>query len=430
MPASACLTKKPDHPLSAKFYRNAASLKCAKGENLFGARKAYQAGCDGSLAEACLNLGVMVAAGDGGREDDRSARGFYDKACSLGLAAGCYNLGQMQLRGEGGAVDVRAARQSFDAGCQGGLAPACRDLGMTLNRTDAGLPKPEAAIAAFGKACEGGEPDGCLYLGLMRGEGRGGPADPLAARTAFEAACQGRSGGGCYQLGHTLELGDGGPRDLVAARKAYQAGCEVDQANACLSLASMAQQGLGGGKDTKFARTLFQKYCSPGELAACRDLGDRYFPDLVKATEVQGVDGKAINIAWPSKGTATSREAELAKILDYLIAMDSRSWLLHSYSPGSVYNVEILNESKDKTSGLVFANFKYTDGSGAWVKAKIGKGGVSCLEFHDFAGQCRPVGSNPAVGMAMMAIVSAMLAPPCRDYVREGFFSDEIVTIC
>ena len=100
------------------------------------------------------------------------------------------------------------------------------------------------------------------------------------------------------------------------------------------------------------------------------------------------------------------------------------------FRSGSVYNVEILNESKDKTSGLVFANFYYTDGSGAWVKAKIGKGGVSCLEFHDFAGQCRPVGSNPAVGMAMMAIVSAMLAPPCRDYVREGLFSDEIVTIC
>ena len=408
----------------------AGSILYAKGEDLFGARKAYQTGCEGNLAEACLNLGVMVAAGDGGREDDRSARGIYDKACSLNLAAGCYNSAQLQLRGEGGAVDIRAARQGFDTACQRGLAQACRDLGLTLNRTDAGLPSPEGALLAFAKACDGGEPEGCLYLGLMREDGRGAPADPVAARRAFEAACQGRSGGGCYQLGHALELGESGPKDLVAARKAYQSGCQVDQADACLALVALVQQGQGGGKDAKLARTLFQKYCAPGELAACEDLGKRYFPDLLKLNAPLGADGAPVNIIWPSKGTTTSQEAELGRLLDYLIDMDSRYWLMRGYMVGSVFNVEILNESKDKSSGLVFANFFYTDGSSAWVKARIGKGGVSCLEFDDLAGQCRPIGANPAVGMAMMAFVSALLEPPCQDYVREGLFSDEIVTIC
>lgn len=301
---------------------------------------------------------------------------------------------------------------------------------MTLNRTDAGRSRPEAALAAFERACTGGEPDGCLYAGLMRVEGRGSPTDPVSAQKAFQAACHGRSGAGCYHFGRGLELGDGGLKDLVAARKAYESGCQVDQADACLSLMSLAQQGLGGNKDSKLARSIFQKYCATGEFAVCDDLGERFFPELLKSSQSQGGDVKPVTIAWPRKGTSTSRETELAKMFDYLIAVDSRSWLLHRYATDSVYNVEILNESKDRTSGLVFANFNYADGGGAWVKAKIGRGGVSCLEFHDFAGQCRPVGANPAVGMAMMAFVSAMLAPSCEKYVRGGFFSDEIVTVC
>ena len=53
------------------------------------AAKQWQKACDGDIAEACHNLGVLYALGKGTKQDNDSAKRYVFKACALGFQDGC-----------------------------------------------------------------------------------------------------------------------------------------------------------------------------------------------------------------------------------------------------------------------------------------------------------------------------------------------------
>jgi TPR repeat protein len=63
------------------------------GRGRAAARRAaalYQQACEGGVAQACADLGVLHRFGAGVGADEARARALLDRACRLGLAQGCF----------------------------------------------------------------------------------------------------------------------------------------------------------------------------------------------------------------------------------------------------------------------------------------------------------------------------------------------------
>src|SRR5205823_736049 len=80
-------------------------------------------------ADACTDLGLMVASGRGEKLDLVRAFALHSKACDAGSAAGCSNAAYALLDGDGAAIDEARAGKLLAQSCDGGISAACTSLG-------------------------------------------------------------------------------------------------------------------------------------------------------------------------------------------------------------------------------------------------------------------------------------------------------------
>lgn len=85
-----------------------------------------------------------------------------------------------------------------------------------------------------------------------------------------------------------------------------------------------------------------------------------------------------------------AQEAELNKLLNKVVARDSKSWFFNKYDYGSMTDSRVLRGSIKNGTLVVKAYYTYNGGSGGWVEAEIDEDGVQCLRYWDFPSACRP----------------------------------------
>lgn len=99
-------------------------------------------------------------------------------------------------------------------------------------------------------------------------------------------------------------------------------------------------------------------------------------------------------------------DSPLARKLDAVVQVDSRSWMMNRYDVGSMTNAEIVAQSKKAHTVTYRGNYTYNQGSPGWVEVKMKGDDIDCIEFWD-DGQCRPLGDS----VSMRVMQKAMTEP-------------------
>lgn len=97
------------------------------------------------------------------------------------------------------------------------------------------------------------------------------------------------------------------------------------------------------------------------------------------------------------------RNGPLARRLEALAEIDSRSWLVFAYTPGSMTNVrrESVRNARNYTA---VGNFRYADGRPGELRAQVSNGAFQCLQFSNELA-CRPLGNPPSRDIARDVVV-------------------------
>lgn len=96
--------------------------------------------------------------------------------------------------------------------------------------------------------------------------------------------------------------------------------------------------------------------------------------------------------AGPVVFRATTPMTELDAVMDRIITRDSWGWMFNRYDRGSVRNSRFARLS-DRTY-IVQSDYTYNGGRSGWVQLHVSDNRLVCVEYHDFAGQCRPIGAR------------------------------------
>jgi uncharacterized protein len=103
---------------------------------------------------------------------------------------------------------------------------------------------------------------------------------------------------------------------------------------------------------------------------------------------------------------AVSSMSEMDAVMDRIITRDSWGWMFNRYDRGSVRNTRV--EARDGRDRLVYGEYTYNGGTPGWVRLLIIDGHLACVEYHDFAGACRPVGARSyAYGITSRLLAAA-----------------------
>lgn len=114
--------------------------------------------------------------------------------------------------------------------------------------------------------------------------------------------------------------------------------------------------------------------------------------------------------AAPAEGTQLGG---LAATIDAVIRVDSNGWLMNRYDRGSVTNERILERSDDGRSLIAYGEYTYNSGQPGWIRIRMRGGEVECMEYWDFAGRCRPLGTaSYGAQLAIGLLAAAASAPP------------------
>jgi TPR repeat protein len=157
----------------------------AANQQLPEAIGAYRKAADKGSTSAMVELGVLLATGEGIAKDEGQARALFERAASAGNARGATNLAALG---------------------NGGGAPS----------------DPVKARTLLSKAAEANSAEAQYQLGLMMAEGVGGPKDDAAARALFEKAAAQSHPGALERMGAFAQSGRGGPQDASAAKVYYE----------------------------------------------------------------------------------------------------------------------------------------------------------------------------------------------------------------
>jgi hypothetical protein len=92
-----------------------------------------------------------------------------------------------------------------------------------------------------------------------------------------------------------------------------------------------------------------------------------------------------------SRGSQSTARRSLTAQVDEIIKLDSKSWQFKTYQPGSVSNLE----TRPMDAGfIVKAQFRYRDGQSGWVSLRVEGDIITCVEYSDTFGMCRPLGTG------------------------------------
>ena len=145
----------------------------------------------------------------------------YRKAADAGSSSAMVELGVLLANGQGAGKDEAAARKLFERAAKAG-----NPRGMTNEAAlsaDTGAPMdPGKKRALLAKAAAENSAEAQYQLGLMYANGIGGPKDDAAARALFEKAAAQGNAGALEWAGAFAESGRGGPEDKRAARSYYE----------------------------------------------------------------------------------------------------------------------------------------------------------------------------------------------------------------
>ncbi|MEM6681536.1 MAG: tetratricopeptide repeat protein [Pseudomonadota bacterium] len=234
----------------------------------------WQSACDGGVADACSNLGVLYRDGQGVSQDPDRAAMLHQRACDRGSMTGCTNLGEMYANGYGVSKDTVIAGELFQRACSGGVYFACHNLGVLyLAGEDVSLDVGRA-VMLFQQACDAEVLEACINLGLLYDGGHGVAQDPARAAVLYERACAAGNMAGCSNLGVSYEYGEGVSQDAARAVALYQEACDGGQMQACVFFADMLKSGDRVNKDIALARLLYERACAAEAPYACQKLED------------------------------------------------------------------------------------------------------------------------------------------------------------
>ena len=144
----------------------------------------------------------------------------------------------------------------------------------------------------------------------------------------------------------------------------------------------------------------------PDERAAREDLEARQRALQAAAPEpppaIRGTE--AGNLASSDGAGSTSSMGKIGKAppisavayFDSLIAEDAAGWVMNRYDRGSMRNMRVVDTANGGRTKTVYGEYSYNGGRNGWVKARFVGTRLECLEFWDFAGQCRPLGHSPS----------------------------------
>jgi len=160
----------------------------AASQQMPDAIAAWRRAADKGSTSAMVELGVLLATGQGVGKDEAQARALFERAAEAGNPRGVMNM--MALASISG----------------GSAAPA----------------DPAKARALLTRAAEGSSVEAQYQLGLMSADGIGGPQDDVAARAWFEKAAAQNHAGALERMGAFAQSGRGGPKDASAAKAYYE----------------------------------------------------------------------------------------------------------------------------------------------------------------------------------------------------------------
>ncbi len=186
-----------------------------------------------SSRRAMFALGRAHAAAGQSQE----AVAAFRKAADKGSTAAMVELGVMLANGNGVPKDEAQARKLFDRAAQAGDPRAVANL-MALGQKSgaAEASDPAKARAILQTAAERNSAEAQYQLGLMNEQGIGGPKDEAAARAMFERAAAQNHPDALERAGVYAERGLGGPQNKDAAKAYYEkaAGLGSEEAKAGL----------------------------------------------------------------------------------------------------------------------------------------------------------------------------------------------------
>ena len=233
----------------------------------FDALRSWKVAGEWGDAEACYQVGLLYARGEGVMRSVPDAVVWYRRAAEAGHAEAQYQLGLICLRGAelppasnasywhqvASGRDAELARQTLSALFPHGLAVE-KDL--------------DQAMHWMGAAAKSGVAEAQAMLGEMYRWGRGCPADYAQARIWYAAAAEKGIVGAEFGLGDIYYQGLGVDLDPTTAAQWYERAAAKGDARAQLALASMLRAGEGVPQDRERATDLFLKAAEQGELRA------------------------------------------------------------------------------------------------------------------------------------------------------------------
>ncbi len=227
--ALACL-------VGSKYLADASTTEGAPDTSNTQHRLEMEYACLSGQGEACLQVGLLVRAGDDGFPQDLArAVEAYSRGCNLGDSRSCNNLGDALSYGEGVDRDLERGVEAFDKSCHLGEALGCANLGFRFER-GLGVARDAAkARSLYRDACNVGSAYACLHVELAIADRGVHPKDSAAELERWSRACErGRDGRACAFLGLMYDDGpDGLARDEPKSQAAMARGCDLGEPRAC-----------------------------------------------------------------------------------------------------------------------------------------------------------------------------------------------------
>lgn len=233
----------------------------------------------GSVGPASRALGDLYRTADPQHRDPKSAEAAYQRAIELGDPWAMLQLGRMLAKGDGLAFDFNRAKGLFENAIEAGEPSfAWRFLGDLYLDAPADLRDPVKASAAYQNAADLGNAGAMIQLAsLYSGKDTGVPNDLERARKLLEdAVAAGEVATASLALGN-LYAGDTPIRDLGKAREAYERAADLGETSAMVALARMYENGEGVAADLDKAREYLERAVAAGAVStAALDLGSLY----------------------------------------------------------------------------------------------------------------------------------------------------------
>jgi len=106
-----------------------------------------------------------------------------------------------------------------------------------------------------------------------------------------------------------------------------------------------------------------------------------------------------------------ARSAPMTKLdqaVDKLVSFDSRTWAMNRYDYGSAHDSQLIDTSGAKYT--VSSQYTFNSGRPGWVRIRFDGKTPQCVEFWDFAGDCRAIGHSPGRSLLLGAVAIAASA--------------------